>query len=90
MEGVPDADGHAAGRVLGYVRDARALDYEVGDLSDETPMARELRLAKESRERAETELMKDPNVRALVEEFGGSLDNARLLGDDGAREGSPP
>ncbi|MDE0422259.1 MAG: DNA polymerase III subunit gamma/tau [Gammaproteobacteria bacterium] len=66
------------------------VDYEVGDLSDETPMARELRLAKESRERAETELMKDPNVRALVEEFGGSLDNARLLGDDGAREGSPP
>ncbi|MYA16008.1 MAG: hypothetical protein F4Z28_04205 [Gammaproteobacteria bacterium] len=73
-----------------YVGGELRVDYEVGDLSEETPMARELRLAKESRERAETELMKDPNVRALVEEFGGSLDNARLLGDDGAREGSPP
>ena len=71
-----------------YVGRELRVDYEVGDLFEETPMARESRIAKESRERAESELMKDPNVKALVEEFGGSLDAARLLGEDGARDGS--
>ena len=54
------------------------VDFEIGQLENETPMARESRMAKETRETAEATLMEDPNVRAMLDEFGGTLDSARL------------
>ncbi|MDE0178865.1 MAG: hypothetical protein OXP36_09720, partial [Gammaproteobacteria bacterium] len=67
-------------------RDIR-VDFEIGQLETETPMARESRIAKETREKAEATLMADPNVRAMLDEFGGTLDSARL--SDGAGETEP-
>ena len=63
------------------------VDFEIGQLDSETPMARESRIAKETREKAEATLMADPNVRAMLDEFGGTLDSARLA--DGAGEAEP-
>ena len=68
---------HYAGREL-------RVDFEIGQLETETPMARESRIAKEARVKAEATLMSDPNVRAMLDEFGGTLDSARL--SDGAGE----
>ena len=63
------------------------VDFETGRLEHETPMARESRIAKEARAKAEATLMRDPNVRAMLDEFGGTLDSARL--SDGAGETEP-
>ena len=63
------------------------VDFEIGQLDSETPMARDSRIAKETREKAEATLMADPNVRAMLDEFGGTLDSARLA--DGAGETEP-
>ena len=60
------------------------VDFEIGQLETETPMARESRIAKEARAKAEATLMADPNVRAMLDEFGGTLDSAGL--SDGAGE----
>ena len=68
---------HYAGREL-------RVDFEIGQLESETPMARESRIANEAREKAEATLMADPNVRAMLDEFGGTLDSAGL--SDGAGE----
>ena len=54
------------------------VDFETGQLESETPMARESRIAKETREKAEAALMEDPNVRAMLDEFGGTLDSVGL------------
>ena len=54
------------------------VDFETGQLESETPMARESRIAKETREKAEATLMEDPNVRAMLDEFGGTLDSVGL------------
>ena len=62
------------------------LDFEIGDLDRETPMERESRVATEARARAEAALLNDANVNALLDEFGGRLDSARLLGDGGIAE----
>ena len=67
-------------------RDLR-VDFEIGQLDSETPMARESRIAKETRQKAEATLMEDPNVRAMLDEFGGTLDSARLA--DGTGEPEP-
>ena len=72
------------------------VDFETGNLDRETPMARESRMAKEMRAKAEATLMADANVRAMLSEFGGTLDSARLSGVDGEepsageREGPAP
>ena len=71
---------HYAGREL-------RVDFEIGQLETETPMARESRIAKEAREKAEATLMADPNVRAMLDEFGGTLDSARLSDGAGETEG---
>ena len=63
------------------------VDFEIGQLENETPMARESRIAKEAREKAEAALMEDPNVRAMLDEFGGTLDSAGL--SDGGSETEP-
>ena len=63
------------------------VDFEIGPLERETPMARESRIAKAAREKAEATLMADPNVRAMLDEFGGTLDSARL--SDGGGETEP-
>ena len=67
-----------------YAGRALRVDFEIGQLESETPMARESRIAKEMRERAESTLMEDPNVRAMLDEFGGTLDSADLA--DGTSE----
>ena len=54
------------------------VDFEIGQLQSETPMARESRIAKETRQKAEATLLADPNVRAMLDEFGGTLDSAGL------------
>ena len=59
------------------------VDFEIGNLEEETPMERESRVAREKRQKAETTLMRDPNVRAMLDEFGGTLDAARLSDVDG-------
>ena len=81
--------GEIARLATAYVGGELRVDFETGDLLEETPMARETRIASESRKQAETKLMQDPNVKALLDEFGGNLASARLVGEDGAREGSP-
>lgn len=55
------------------------VDFEIGQLGSETPMARESRIAKETREKAAATLMEDPNVQAMLDEFGGTLDSAGLI-----------
>ena len=75
------------GLVANYAgRDLR-VDFEIGQLDTETPMARESRIARETREKAEATLMQDPNVRTMLDEFGGTLDSARL--SDGPGETGP-
>ena len=63
------------------------VDFEIGQLESETPMARESRIAKETRHKAEATLLADPNVRAMLDELGGTLDSAGLI--DGAGETEP-
>ena len=62
------------------------VDFEIGQLESETPMARESRIARETREKAEATLMRDPNVRTMLDEFGGTLDSARLSDGPGEME----
>ena len=69
-------------------RDLR-VDFEIGQLDNETPMARESRVAKEARDKAEATLMEDPNVRAMLDEFGGTLDSARMSDGAGDTEALP-
>ena len=59
------------------------VDFEIGELDRETPIEHESRLAAENRAKAEAELRKDANVQVLLGEFGGSLDSARLAGQEG-------
>ncbi|MDE0659319.1 MAG: DNA polymerase III subunit gamma/tau [Gammaproteobacteria bacterium] len=66
-----------------YAGSELRVDFEIGPLEEETPMARESRIAKETREKAEATLMEDPNVQAMLNEFGGTLDSARLSDVDG-------
>ena len=62
------------------------VDFEIGQLESETPMARESRIAKETRQKAEATLLADPNVRAMLDEFGGTLDSAGLSDGAGGTE----
>ena len=62
------------------------VDFEIGQLQSETPMARESRIAKETRQKAEATLLADPNVRAMLDEFGGTLDSAGLSDGAGGTE----
>ncbi len=66
-----------------YAGSELRVDFEIGQLEIETPMAREARIAKETRQQAEATLMEDPNVQAMLNEFGGTLDSARLADGDG-------
>jgi len=63
------------------------VDFEIGQLGSETPMARESRIAKETRAKAAATLMADPNVQAMLDEFGGTLDSAGL--SDAGSEAEP-
>ena len=65
------------------------VDFEVGQLGSETPMARESRIAKETRDKAAATLMDDPNVQAMLDEFGGTLDSAGLSDSAGETEPLP-
>ena len=69
-----------------YVGRELRIDFEIGQLARETPMARESRVAKERRQKAEATLKRDPNVQAMLSEFGGTLDSARLFDGDGDAE----
>ena len=69
-----------------YAGSELRVDFEIGQLEKETPMARESRIAKETREKAEATLMEDPNVQAMLNEFGGTLDSARLSNVEGEAE----
>lgn len=73
-----------------YAGSELGVDFEIGELTQETPMARESRLANEMRERAEATLRADPNVQAMLDEFGGTLDSARLSDGDGEAEQPRP
>lgn len=64
-----------AGRELG-------IDFEVGELSVESPAARRARLESQAREEAKAVLMSDANVRTLLSEFDGRLESAELLADE--------
>lgn len=70
-----------------YVGRELRVDFEIGQLGTETPMAREFRIAKETREKATATLMEDPIVQAMLDEFGGTLDSAGL--SDGAGKTEP-
>lgn len=61
------------------------VDFEIGELAMETPIARKSRIAAETRAEAESKLLQDPNVKALLNEFDGNLNSARLVAD-GASE----
>ncbi|MCE2459292.1 MAG: DNA polymerase III subunit gamma/tau [Pseudomonadales bacterium] len=72
-----------------YAGSELRVDFTIGKLERETPMARESRIAKEAREKAEATLLEDPNVQAMISEFGGTLDSARLSDVDGEAGQSP-
>ena len=59
-----------------------SVAFEIGELTAETPSARDSRVAEQSRAKAEATLLADANVNALLSEFGGRLDSARLSGED--------
>ena len=65
----------------GYAGRALRIDFEVGELSQESPAARRARLESQAREEAKAVLMNDANVRTLLSEFGGRLESAELLAD---------
>ena len=54
------------------------VDFEIGDLDDETPASYKERRRADRRAKAEAALMNDANVRALLHEFDGRLESAQL------------
>lgn len=65
----------------GYAGRTLRIDFEVGELSLESPAARRARLESQAREEAKAVLMSDANVRTLLSEFDGRLESAELLAD---------
>ena len=57
------------------------VEFEIGTLDDETPADRRERERGEQRAKAEAVLLQDANVQALLQEFGGRLEFARLHDD---------
>ena len=57
------------------------VEFEIGTLDDETPADRRDRERGEQRAKAEAVLLQDANVQALLQEFGGRLEFARLHDD---------
>jgi len=58
------------------------VDFEIGELTEETPLARKARLEGEAQAKAKATLMKDETVRSLIDAFDGRLDSAELRGGD--------
>lgn len=64
-----------------YAGRALRIDFEVGELSVESPAARRARLESRARDEAKAVLMSDAKVRSLLSEFDGRLESAELLTD---------